>query len=342
MTNKELAELLNISPSGLSLVINNRPGVADATRRRVLEQLEELGYGDIVRKKKRRNGNLCFVIYKKSNSLFAQYPFFLMLMEGMENSAQKYGTNLLVIHVNGNQPLGPQLERLDSTEARGAVIFAPELEEYDLKVFDKVNIPLVYVDNSFPFSAVTSVSINNYMGINQAVKHLVEQGHKNIGYLRSNIRIRNFDERERFFIEAMDLYSLELKPEYVYHLRFSEQESYLDFSAILREHRQLPTALVADDDTLAAGAHKAISDAGLRIPDDIAIIGFNNRACCTLMEPQLTSVYAPPYHYGEVAIEWLMRVINNEDSYSAKILINTCIVERGSTLPTSEVHRFSP
>ncbi len=342
MTNKELAELLKISPSGLSLVINNRPGVADSTRRRVLEQLEELGYGDLIRKKNRRNGNLCFVIYKKSNMLFAQYPFFLMLMEGMENSAQKYGSNLLIIHVNGNQPLGPQLDRLDSTEARGAVVFAPELNEYDLEVFDKVKIPLVYVDNSLPFSNVTSVSINNHMGTRQAVQHLVEQGHKNIGYLRSNIRIRNFEEREKFLTEAIDAYSLELKPEYIYNLRFSEQESYLDFSAILRESRQLPTALVADDDTLAAGAHKAISDAGLRIPDDIAVMGFNNRAFCTLMEPQLTSVYSPPYFYGEMAIECLMRVINNEDSYSSKILINTCIAERESTLLPSEPHRFSP
>ncbi len=342
MTNKELAELLNISPSGLSLVINNRPGVSDATRQRVLKQLEELGYSDLVRKKNRRNGNLCFVIYKKSNKLFAQYPFFLMLMEGMEGCAQKYNANLLLLHVNGNQPLEPQLERLEAAEARGAVIFAPELEEEDLKLFDHLNIPIVYVDNSLPFSCVSSIAINNHMGALQAVQHLVALGHKDIGYLRSNIRIQNFREREKFYAEMLNAYSLTLKPEHIYNMRFSEQESYTDFSAVLRNHHKLPTALIADDDTLAAGAHKAISDAGLRIPDDIAIIGFNNRASCTLMEPQLTSVYAPPYYYGETAIDCLMHSINKEEADTVKTMINTRIAQRGSTVAPAVRRSFSP
>ncbi len=332
MTNKELAEILHISPSGLSLVLNNRPGVADATRQRILAQIDELGYSYLVRKKVKHSGNICFVVYKKMSELFVQYPFFLMIMEGMEERAQHYGLNLLLFHMHGKEPIKPQLEKLRSIDAKGIVIFAPELRDEATRMFSVMDIPIVYIDNSLPMTDVTSVAINNCMGTHQAISHLVEQGHKSIGYLRSRIRIRNFDEREKFYNEALHHYGLTLLPEHVYTMRFSEQESYLDFSAILRERHTLPTALVADDDTLAVGAHKAIHDAGLRIPDDIAIVGFNNRSCCTLMEPQVSSVYAPPHFYGATAIDAIMQRLKTEGSYTIKAIVNTRIIKRGSSI----------
>ncbi len=336
MTNKELAEILHISPSGLSLVLNNRPGVADATRQRILAQIDELGYSYLVRKKVKHSGNICFVVYKRMSELFVQYPFFLMLMEGIEERAQHYGLNLILFHMHGEEPMKPQLEKLRSIDAMGIVIFAPELKEEDVDLFSGMSIPIVYVDNSLPLTDVTSVAINNCMGAHQAISHLVEQGHKNIGYLRSRIRIHNFEEREKFYTDALHNYGLTLISEHIYTMRFSEQESYLDFSAILREHHTLPTALVADDDTLAVGAHKAIRDAGLRIPDDIAIVGFNNRSCCTLMEPQVSSVYAPPHFYGATAVDAVMHRLKTEGSYTIKAMVNTCIIKRGSSmkLPT--------
>ncbi len=332
MTNKKLAEMLHISPSGLSLVLNNRPGVADATRQRILAELDELGYSHLVRRRVKHSGNICFVVYKRMNELFVQYPFFLMLMEGMEERAQRYGWNLVLFHMHGKEPMEPQLEKLRSTDAKGIVIFAPEMREEDVTMFSHMDIPVVYVDNSLPMTDVTSVAINNCMGTHQAISHLVEQGHKSIGYLRSRIRIRNFDEREKLYAQALHNYGLTLLPEHIYTMRFSEQESYIDFSAILREHHPLPTALVADDDTLAIGAHKAIRDAGLRIPDDIAIIGFNNRSCCTLMDPQVSSVYAPPNFYGATAIDSVMKILKDDDKCAFKTMVNTRIIKRGSSL----------
>ncbi len=333
MTNKELAELLNISPSGLSLVLNNKPGVADATRQRVLEQLKQLGYSDLVRKKTRRNGNICCVVYKKMEELFAQYPFFMMMLEGLEDCARKYGLNLTLIHMNGNEPMSPQLEKLEASGALGAVVFAPELCEKDVGLFQRLSTPIVYIDNPLPLLNVTSVCINNRMAARQAIGHLVRKGHKRIGYLKSRIRIRNFEEREMYYREALASYGMELRPEDIFTVRFSEQESYIDFRELLKESRPLPTALVSDDDTLAMGAHKAICDAGLNIPDDIALIGFNNRSCCTLVEPQLSSVYTPAYFYGETAIDAAVHKINRTEfpDFNLKVSLNTCLAIRGST-----------
>jgi len=333
MTNKELAKMLNISPSSLSLVLNNKPGVADATRQRILQQLEELGYSEHMQKKSRRSGNLCFMVYKKIPSLFVQYPFFLMLMEGMEDRVRELGSNLILLHVNGSEPIAPQLERLEEANVRGVILYAPELDASDLKQFEQIDRPFIYVDNSMPFMNVTAVFINNKMGARQAIDHLVELGHTSIGYLRSKIRIQNFEERGKYYREALQEHGLELRPEHIYTMRFSAPESTIDFGDILREHNPMPTAFVADDDTLAVGAHNALTEAGLHMPDDFAIVGFNNRAPCTVLSPQLTSVYAPMRFYGEIIIDALMRRINCEDEeLNIKIMVNTRIAKRGSTL----------
>lgn len=333
MTNKELAQLLDISPAGLSLVLNNKPGVSEATRKRVLARIEELGYTSMIRKNTQQSANLCFVVYKKHGAILDQHPFFLLLMESIEGRAHKYGLSVLLLTIDCRQPVEPQLARLDSMDARGAVIFATEMSDDDLSLFAQVKMPLVFLDNDFTRANVNTVAINNTMGTYQAVAHLVSRGHTRIGYLQSTARISSFDERHNGFAHALASFGLTLRPEDIFSVRYTEQGSYQDFKAILQGKPALPTAFVADDDTLAIGTMKVLQENGFSVPGDIAIVGFNDRPECQTTQPPLTSVNVLRHSFGAAAVDALMQHLEREqiNDRALKVRVSTQLVVRGST-----------
>lgn len=342
MTNKELAQKLNISPAALSLVLNNKPGISDTTRKRILEQLAEMGYGDLARKTGPKAGNLCFVVFKKNGEILDQHPFFLLLMEGLEAQTRKYGLNLLFFTVDCRQPMEPQMERLNALDAKGTVVFATEMLQEDLSLLENLHMPFVALDNDFTCFDVDTVAINNQMGMFQAVEHLVSLGHKEIGCLCAKHRISSFGERRLAFQSALDNFGLPLREEYIVFLRYPEQGSYQDFKAYLESAPKLPTAFVSEDDTMSIGAMQALREAGLRVPEDVSMVGFNNRPNCESVQPGLTSVDVPKQTLGVAAIDALIQLIRRRERQEPpfqglKTRVSTQLVLRGSTAPRETV-----
>lgn len=336
MTHKEIARLLEISPAALSLVLNHKPGVSDATRARVLSQLEEMGHSHLIKKNIQQGANLCFVVYKRHGEILDQHPFFLLLMESVESQARKYGFSILLMTIDNRQPVEPQIARLDGMDARGAIVFATEMAEQDLAFFDQLRMPFVAVDNDFTRFGIHTVSINNEMGTFQAVEHLVGMGHRRIGYLKSSTRISSFEERRRGIVDALAYFGLPLDEKFVLQARYTEEGSYQDFRECLRRGWALPTAFVADDDTIAFGAMKALQEKGFQIPDDVSIVGFNDRPNCEVCSPALTSISVPRHSFGAEAVNALVRLVEKKESSdssirSVKIRIGTQLMVRGST-----------
>ena len=337
MTYKEIAQLIGISPAALSLALNNKPGVSDATRERVFQKVKEMGYDHLIKKSARQSTNLCFVVYKSHGEILDQHPFFLLLMESIENQARSYGFSILLMTIDKRYPIEPQIAHLDGMDARGALIFATEMLEQDLVFFNKVQMPFVALDNDFTRLNINTVSINNQMGTFQAIEHLAENGHEKIGYLRSSTRISSFNEREKGFVDALSHFNLELEPKFIFTTRYTEEGSYQDFRKHLNEKPELPTAFVTDDDTIASGVMKALQEYGISIPDDISIVGFNDRPSCEISSPPLTSINVPKQSFGAEGIDTLMRLIEKKEQSetngrSKKIRVATQLVVRGSTI----------
>ena len=336
MTNKELAQKLNISPAALSLVLNNKPGISDATRKRILEQLEELGCGDLVRKKQPRSENLCFVVFKKNGEILDQHPSFLLLMEGLEAQTRRHGMNLLFFTVDCRQPMEEQIGRLNELDAKGIVIFATEMRPEDVTFFQRLHLPFVSLDNDFTRFDVDTVCINNQMGIFQAVEHLADLGHRDIGCLCATSRISSFQERRTAFQNAMNAFGLPLREDSFVTLRYSEQESCQDFRAYLEKSPTLPTAFVSEDDTMSIGVMQALREKGLRVPEDVSLVGFNNRPDCETVQPGLTTIDVPKQSLGITAIDALMQLIQRRERkeppfQGLKTRVSTQLVTRGST-----------
>ncbi|MDO4345069.1 MAG: LacI family DNA-binding transcriptional regulator [Eubacteriales bacterium] len=337
MTNKELARHFGVSPTAFSLIVNHKPGVSDETRERISAELERMGYGHLLKKEnvKEQNSNLCFVVFKRHGQILDLHPFFLLLMENLEQRARMHGYNMLFTTIDLRLPLNEQIKYLNSMDVKGAVIFATEMHAEDIECFREFQRPYIVLDNDFMSLPVNAVSINNQMGTYQAVEYLVRLGHREIGYLKSISRISSFDEREKGYREALQSFGLELKPEYIFQVCYFEEGSHQDFRQILQKKAKLPTAFVTDDDTIAVGVMKALQEQGYRIPEDISIVGYNDRPTCSVTEPPLTSVNVSRYSFAAEAIDMLVGIVKNEERAkeklrTKKLRVETKLYVRGS------------
>ena len=338
MTNREIAKQLGISPAALSLVINHKPGVSDATRDSVIRQLKEMGYEHLIKKAPAESAdNIAFIIFKRHGEILDHHPFFLLLMENIETHARKYGYSTLLCTIDKRRPLEPQLRHVEDMKCMGGILFATEMYEEDMEYFNDLSFPLVVLDNDFPYLSYNSVAINNEMGTYQAVRCLVERGIRNIGYLKSKRRIISFDERERGYVKALELFSLQFKPENILEVRYSEEGSYRDMCEYLAGTPSLPEAFVCDDDTIAAGALHAVTEYGYKVPDDLSFIGFNDRPSCEVSNPPLTTINVSKHSFAVEAVNELIRLIDAEnggpalqDPRSRKIRIGTKLILRNS------------
>lgn len=336
MTNRELAQKLGISPAALSLIINHKPGVSEATRTAVLTQLKEMGYEHLIKKAPAPQGrSICFIIYKRHGEILDLHPFFLLLMENIENHARTYGYSILLCTVDKRRPMEPQIAHINGLDCQGAIIFATEMQDEDMEFFTGLRLPIVVLDNDFPRLTCNTVSINNQMGTFQAIEYLVRNQHTRIGYLKGSIRISSFLERQQGYEDALAYFQSSFLPEDILEVHYTEEGSYRDIRLYLEQNTsaRFPTAFICDDDTIAVGAIRAFSEKGFRIPDDISIIGFNDRPACEVTVPPLTSVNVSKHAMAVETVDELMRLIHGNaspETRSRKIRIGTKLIVRQS------------
>ncbi len=336
MTNKEIASRLGISPAALSLVINHKPGVSDETRARVLDELRDMGYDHLIKKAPAAPANnICFIIYKKHGEILDSHPFFLLLMENIENQARAYGHSILLNTIDKRYPIEPQIQRINELNCIGAIVFATEMSDEDMQQFQNLQIPVVALDNDFSRLDCNTIAINNQMGTYQAIDYLISRGLQRIGYLKSTMRISSFIERETGYQTALQSYGYDFAADDIIEVHYSEEGCYRDLRDYLTDHNslKLPQAFVCDDDTIAGGAIRAFSEFGYRIPEDISIIGFNDRPNCEVTTPPLTTINVSKHAFAVEAVDELIRLIKHPaspDSRSRKIRIGTKLIRRGS------------
>lgn len=315
MTYKEAAALMNISPTALSLILNGKPGVSQETRDRVLRQVAELGIENFksrsVASKKIPDRYIGFLVYKKCGAILDAQPFFLLIIESLESECRRLGYNMVVATYDARSNTEQQLEYLRSLDVCGFVIFATEMDYDDLLIMKRLPKPFILLDNDFPCSDVSSVTVNNELGAFKAVQYLVEQGHTEVGYLRSTARINSFQERSQGYCSALKHLGLFIRPEHIFDVPFTEDGSYYAFRKYLESNPSLPTVLLSDCDTMALGAMRALKEMGYRVPEDISIIGFDDRPGCMLSVPTLTSVSISKHSFGAEAVDTLVDKINS-------------------------------
>ena len=321
VTAKELAARLGLSEVAVSLALNNRPGVSTATRRRVFEAAREAGY-DFSRKALSPGagrGLICFVIYKKSGAVVDDTPFFSALSEGVSLGCKQAHYDLIIRYLYEDEDLENQIAGLRTGGFDGILLLATEMDESSLKPFASFKIPVVLVDAYFERQDFDCVLINNVQGAYLAASWLISKRKTQPGYLRSSYRIENFNQRADGFYKALRDHGMSPTKSPVHLLTPSQEGAYEDMKALLAAGEEPAGAYFSDNDHIAVGVMRAFKEAGYRIPEDIAVVGFDDLPICEYLSPPLTTVEVPKQYLGEMAAKRVIERIDNKNSLPLKI-----------------------
>lgn len=327
ISSKELAERLGVSPSSISIALNGKPGISDKTREKILSAAETYG---LERPARRTSSSpyINLVIYKKHGLVYGDTPFFSAVIEGIGMEVARLGYKLQISYFYGNQNQDEQFKMLSISECAGIILLATEMLPGDIPLFRTLTQPLVVLDNDFRSPNFDCVVINNIQGAHMATKYLLDCGHRRIGHLFSSVRIRNFDERREGFLRAVsECAGCEVCTVPV----FSTQErAYDDMLRYLDGCASLPTAFFADNDIIAVACLRAMADRGIRVPEDVSLVGFDDMPFCYLTTPTLTTMHVSKEVFGRQSVSRLVEKIQGETDHSLKIELNPKLVIRNS------------
>lgn len=322
MTIKELAEELHVSPAAVSLALNGKPGVSDAVRQRIIDKAREYNYTPSRQSySTRTRPTIRFIIHKKpsEDSVIRNISFYSLVLEGLEEAAKARSCNILITHFQESADDRQQMETLkDGVD--GIIFFGTELEEHsdlceELLRIDRNFCPVIVLDTRLNHTALDCITNDNYAGAYGAVEYLLQKGHRRIGYFSSCLRFaRNFTERTQGVqdaIAACPEAELIRVP-----MRFSTKEAYESVYEWAKKQPagSLPTAFFADSDILAFGAIQAFTRLGLRVPEDISVLGFDDMPECELFLPALSTIHVAKRTMGREALILMSRRIRERQS----------------------------
>lgn len=332
---KDIANKLNLSPSTVSLVLNNKPGISEATREKVMQAVKELGGEDLISVERPEKKSIVFVVYRKLGFTPTSTPYFSQvfseIIEGVESQVKARGYHLLISYMD-EKSLKEEIQKINRDKVEGILILATEMGIEQFEVLEGLSIPLVMLDNYILDKNLNSITINNEKGVFEAISYFNKMGHKKIGYLHVTNEIVNFTERYYGYLKAMNKFSIPIDMNQLIEISAVGVESvYEELKVIFSTRKEMPTAFFADNDIVAMCAMRVFREMGYRIPEDISIIGFDNMTLSELLEPPLTTIHIPKFKMGVIAANTI--IDNNEYSTGqVKIEVGTDLVVRKSVL----------
>ncbi len=332
ITSKELAQKLGISAATVSMVLNNKPGISEATRQKVLDAAQKYGYTAPQKPVAATpsQGTICLAIYKRTGAVVSDTPFFSLLTEGISTGCQKNQFGLTICYLYEDSNLNAQLQSIISAHYSGIILLATEMTRESLEIFRQFEAPVLILDAYFETMDLPCVLINNIQGAYVATDYLIHQRNQQPGYLASAYRISNFDERADGYYKAIRAHNLSSSGSIVHYLAPTEKGAYQDMIKLIQSGQPLAKCYFADNDHIAIGAIKAFRDSGFRVPEDIGIVGFDDLPLSAFLDPPLTTIHVPKQYMGESAASKLTEIIRTGDAVATKLEIGTTLKKRKS------------
>lgn len=331
---KDLAKMMNLSPSTVSLVLNNRPGISDATRKKVKDAVRELGYEELLVQEPEERKTILFVVYRKHGEAAISTPYFSQLfseiIEGVESQARAKGYHLMVSYID-KENYRQEAARIRSEHAEGVILLATEMEENQIAAFLDLSVPIVVLDNYMEQNQFDCVTMNNELGVYEAISHFAACGHRDIGYFHVVCNANNFMERYFGFLRAMERLGLSVKKENIIEIATEGGDAvYEELKRKLEGKTALPTAFFADNDIVAICAMRVLRELGFKIPGDVSVIGFDNMTLSEMLEPPLTTIQIPKRMMGMAAVNAIIEKMKEGSQGVLKTEVATSLIVRQS------------
>ena len=331
VTIKDIAKKLNISPSTVSRALRDHPDISTQTKKRINSLAEELDYqpDSIAQSLKKRRTNLIGVIVPE-----IKHNFFSAAISGIEEVAYRAGYAIIVSQSNESYDREcVNVRALISNRVAGLLISISQTTEISdhFKLLERQGIPFVFFDRVCEDIEASKVVVDDFHGAFKAVEHLIKSGYKRIAHIAGPTHLSISQQRYNGYLSALNKYKIQYNENYVVHGGLNEEDGIKGFQKLLKLD-QLPDALFAVNDPVAIGAFEKIKEHGLKIPGDIALVGFSNNPITALIEPPLTTVSQPAYKVGKAAAELLIEQIKSGENFiPRKEVLKTELIIRDST-----------
>lgn len=316
-----------MSQSTVSRVINDSPRISEATRQRVKKAMERLGYSPNAVARTLITGRSQLIGLVVSN---ITNPFYPEVIEAIVASATEHDYNVILCNTQENLKLQTSyLKLLIEHQVDGAILTSSLLDSEGLLARVAGNgIPLVMVNRTVDGLRVDSVRMDNSSAGRMVAKHLVDLGHRHIAFVGGLAATSTNSERLSGFRSELDTLGVGLPDEYVVHRAFTRTSGYELTQSLLTLPRR-PTALFCADDLIALGAMDAVIDAGLRIPEDVAVVGVDDVQAASLRQVALTTVRQPAAEMGRRAVQLLLeRIQGAPDAEPIDIVLRPRLIVR--------------
>ncbi|PAR35549.1 substrate-binding domain-containing protein [Vibrio metoecus] len=327
-TMKDIARLAGVSTSTVSHVINKSRFVSDEIAERVNNAAQQLNYAPsaLARSlKMNRTKTIGMLVTTSTN------PFFGEVVKGVERSCYHKGYNLILCNTEGdNQRMKASINTLLQKRVDGLLLMCSTLEGERLDVFDRYpDIPVVVMDWGPILFASDKIQDNSLQGGYMAAKHLIECGHKDIGCITGPLIRHQAQMRYEGYKRALAEAGIAINPDWIVESDFECEGGYQAFEKLYQRNK-LPSALFVSNDMMAMGVIQAASQRGLRVPDDLSLIGYDDVHIAKFMTPALTTIHQPKYRLGKAAVDTLLYRLENPDTTAQVVQLEPTLVVRSS------------
>lgn len=326
VTAADVARHAGVSIATVSRVLNQTVSVTEEAAARVLAAVAELGYVPHAAARNLAQG--------KTTTLGLLLPeigpeFFSPMLRGIESAAKKAGYDLLVATQRPDDPRRPLRRPLGPHNTDGLLIFTDNVDRVDLDRFHRQGFPVVLLYRSAPAGLpIPGVMIENRLGAQQIVDHLIEtHGRRRVAFLRGPDGNEDAYWREQGYRESLAAHGIPLDPTLVASGNFEEQSAHVAVERWLAAGLSFDAIFAGDDDS-AGGALIALAQAGKRVPQDVALAGFDDTLVARYLTPPLTTVHAPTDQVGQEAVRQLVQLIATGQAEQVVLLPTELVIRQ--------------
>lgn len=328
VTIKDIARIANVSHTTVSRALNNSPFINEETKTKIMDIAKQLDYVPNYSAKSLvldRSYNIG--LFFSTLSEVTSPRFFYDTVSGI-NGVMKENYNLVVGGIDDYK----SFTSINRKRFDGIILMSQSNSDNSF-IYDVLEkkIPLVVLNRDIDESSIVNILSGDKKGAYKAVALLIQKGHKDIAIIEGKKEFKATSERKEGFLNALIDNKLQIKSEYIAEGDYTFESGHRAMKKLLSLSK-IPTAVFCSNDEMAVGAMKAISEAGLKIPNDISIIGFDDNQLGAFITPALTTVRRPIIEASRKGAEKLFSIIENSSIEREKIYIDTELIERESVV----------
>ncbi len=334
VTAKEVAELAGISRTTVSFVLNNVPGmrISEETRQRVQEAARRLNYHPDATARRMVSGKtqvIGFVLSQNPDQAFEDH-FLPQVLSGLSRLSNSLGYHTLFEPVPPEDKTGAYIRLIRERHVDGIILSGPRFDDQELLKIHQEGEHVVLL-GQLPGTGIPFIDVDNLGGARTATQHLIDLQHRRIALITnaSPAYTASTDRLEGYRL-ALQEAGIDYDASLVRYGNFTTQSGAKAMYELL-DRSPLPTAVFVASDTVALGALQALRQRGMRVPDDMAVIGFDDIPLAEFIDPPLSTIHLPAYGLGWGAADLLIRLISNELVENPEVFLETELVVRESS-----------